>query len=236
MVNVKKINKQIKDVENFMTSFQQPILESPKYNNLAFRISLIEEELKETQDAKSYQEYLDGCVDTLYVVYGSFASLGLRRQLTELDFVCPYIDENPLREMIPYDEDYILSLLNVLKKNPYCQPDDYKEGKYLEEDLDKSFNLSKHSIHKMFCHIIYSIQSRFSGKMEEFLDKAWKVVDDSNMSKLFKENEIGSLDESWEVAKIAENQYSVKNENGKVMKSPSYIKADEGLRKILVGQ
>ena len=129
MINVEKINEQIKDVENFMTSFQQPILESPKYNNLAFRISLIEEELKETQDAKSYQEYLDGCVDTLYVVYGSFASLGMRRQLTELDFVCPYIDENTLREMIPYDEDYILSLLNVLKKNPYCQPDDYKEGK-----------------------------------------------------------------------------------------------------------
>ena len=72
--------------------------------------------------------------------------------------------------------------------------------------------------------------------MEEFLDKAWKVVHDSNMSKLFKENEIGSLDESWEVTKIAENQYSVKNENGKVMKSPSYIKADEGLRRILVGQ
>jgi len=235
MINVEKINKQIKDVEDFMRSFQQPILESPKYNNLGFRISLNEEELTETKNAKSYLEYLDGCVDTLYVAYGSFASLGLRRQLTELDFVCPYIDENPLREMVPYDEDHILSILEVLKKNPYCQSDEFKMEKYSEEDLDKSFEFSRHSIHKMFCHIIYSIHSRFSGKMEEFLDKAWDVVHESNMSKLFKENEIGSLDESWEVTKVGENKYAVKDKNGKVMKSPSYIKADEGLKKILIG-
>jgi len=71
--------------------------------------------------------------------------------------------------------------------------------------------------------------------MEEFLDKAWDVVHESNMSKLFKENEIVSLDESWEVTKVGENKYVVKDKNGKVMKSPSYIKADEGLKKILIG-
>lgn len=241
-IDTELINSQIKDVEDFMTSFNQPLLDSPDYRGLSFRLSLIKEELSETVNSKNFLDYFDGCLDTLYVVYGSFASLGIRRRITELDFVCPYIDNDPLHKMTVHDEDSLLSMLKIYQKTPYCSPDPLVDQGFSEEDLQKCFKTSQYSIHTFLCEIIYAIHSRFSGKMRQFLVDGWKVVHESNMSKLFSENELNDIHESWTKEKVKTNPeesgkiYIVKNENGKVMKSPSYVDAREGLRKILIGE
>lgn len=242
MVNVDKINKQIEDVREFMTTFGQEIPDKPTYKNLKFRLGLIREEQTETLNSTNFLEYFDGCLDTLYVVHGTFLSLGIRGSLTELDFVCPYIDNDPLHKMTAHDEDSLLSMLKIYQKTPYCSPDPLVDQGFSEEDLQKCFKTSQYSIHTFLCEIIYAIHSRFSGKMRQFLVDGWKVVHESNMSKLFSENELNDIPESWTKEKVKTNSeesgkiYIVKNENGKVMKSPSYVDAREGLRKILIGE
>lgn len=233
MINVEKINDQIRDVREFMTVFGQEIPEKSSYKNLKLRIDLIEEELNETLESKTFLEYIDGCVDTLYVVYGTYLALGIRGLLTELDFVSPYTNpHDPLEEMRSCSEENILGILRTWKNSAFCDGPEWSE--YMEKKvLDEIFEKSKHSIHHYLSSIVYSIHARFSGKSSEFLDRAWDIVHKSNMSKLFKESETSNIPENWTCQKTHLG-YVVKNEKGKVMKSPSYQSATDGLRKILV--
>jgi len=52
-------------------------------------------------------------------------------------------------------------------------------------------------------------------------------VHDSNMTKLFSQEEISSLDTGlYDIVKVTENRYLVKSLDGKVQKSPSYTPAN----------
>ena len=234
MVNVDKINKQIEDVREFMTTFGQEIPDKPTYKNLKFRLGLIREEQTETLNSTNFLEYFDGCLDTLYVVHGTFLSLGIRGSLTELDFVSPYTNPyDPLEEMRISDEENILEIVKIWENNCFCDDKSWSEDieeKFLEEVFEKS----QYSLHHFLSSIIYSIHERFSGKSEEFLDKGWKCVHESNMSKLFEESEIVNIPKEWTCVKT-DLGYVVKNQYGKVMKSPSYKPATDGLKEILIG-
>lgn len=95
------MNKELKQVEDFMTAFGQPVRYSPvteiPSEEALLRLHLIEEEFKELCAAFGVQhlgpnmsysdpmkridivESLDALTDLLYVIYGTYHSLGLSR-------------------------------------------------------------------------------------------------------------------------------------------------------------
>jgi predicted HAD superfamily Cof-like phosphohydrolase len=78
-------------VVDFNTSFGVPLHKTPQFDIfkkdpklLAYRLSLIDEEVKELHDAvvqEDFTESIDALADILYVVYGAFTAMGVDADL-----------------------------------------------------------------------------------------------------------------------------------------------------------
>lgn len=256
--------KQLDLVRNFMLAGKQKVSEKLDFQNKQvrdFRISLIEEELKETMaaiDKKSEVDIVDGICDSLYVLYGTMLSFGIKyfddhdyklstdelqfNHLTdeELEYVAlnekitvvKKSEEKTVKSMLQQNE----IMLNYLKAH-LCLLD-------LETTNEHRFSKVTRGVEHA---LTISILNLF--KIAEFMkfsvDKAFEIVHNSNMSKFCtseaeaKESvaiyEKSGRKTTYEKIDILEKPiYAVKDaETGKILKSHIWKKPEPELEKLL---
>lgn len=183
------------------------------------RLSLIDEEIKELEEAtnqNNYIEVIDALADILYVVYGMGSSLGI-----------PLINEHIFNKIQEFNETNIpdSSDIHILKSYFHFLTQETKNKNY----TGVSINLMS------IIDTVYIIAL----KINVDINKAFDIVHNSNMSKFPPTKELAEKTVSWYLENekrydspgyrysSVSDRYVVFNKNtGKILKSIEYIPAD----------
>ena len=201
---------------------------------LQLRLDLIEEELKELQEAYNNQDIIeeqDACADILYVAYGMAYTYKIDSDEYMKNYYFLKNNESTLFKKLNYD----LYLDYNLDRSIYLNKlfDDFNTIKEFANYLDKKLTMD--ILHQLIYHV-YEFQ--YISKYDS--DRIFTIVHDSNMSKLCKnENEaIDSVNKYIEdykngnspydspyYYKLDNDLYVIKNKStGKALKSINYTK------------
>jgi len=183
---------------------------------ISLRLSLIEEEIKELQEATSQNnhiEVIDALADILYVVYGMGSSLGLKL-INEHTYK---VNEKSLG--VPDDSD-----LNILQGYFHFLKQETQHKNFLGIQINLMSLIDTVYIVAMKLHID--------------INKAFDIVHNSNMSKFPETEELAQKTVDWYLKnenrydspsyRFSEisNRYVVYNKStGKILKSISYVPA-----------
>lgn len=208
----------------------------PQYDNMdndkcrKLRLDLIDEELKELQEAynnKDIIEEKDACADILYVAYGMAYTYNWNFDEIMNDYKLDNNSSTLFNKLIPNynikDRYHILYKLNILFNN------------LMESTNTKNKNLTIYNLKEFILHVyMFQYVSNYNS------DQIFDIVHKSNMSKLCKneeeakltvqdykkkyENGISPYDSAY-YYKLDNELYVVKNKStGKALKSINYIK------------
>lgn len=205
-------------VGEFHRAFGHPIIGDKPYENVftenpklvTFRLNLIKEEIDEFCEAASdldFTEMMDACGDILYVIYGAFHCISVNPDL--LVSCSNYKSKTPVYAAeLELSNKHINDLLNVeLYMNVLLN-----SYKCLESARDTAnLNLFVDAL----CRLIVTVY--WVGSMLDFdLNAAFKIIQNSNMSKVCKTEEEAQKSVEW--YKANESRY----------KQPSYKQAGDG--------
>jgi predicted HAD superfamily Cof-like phosphohydrolase len=208
----------------------------PQYDNMdndncrKLRLDLIDEELKELQEAynnKDIVEEKDACADILYVAYGMAYTYKWNFDEVMSNYKLNNEETTLFNKLVPNynikDRHDILNKLNILFNN------------LIKSTNDKNLNLTIYNLKEFILHV-YMFQYISNYNSDEIFD----IVHKSNMSKLCKNEEEAKLTvldyetkykngvtpyDSPYYYKLDNNLYVVKNKStGKALKSINYIK------------
>jgi len=256
--------KQLKSVETFMLAGKQTVSEKLDFQDKKardFRISLIEEELKETMaaiDKKSEVDIVDGICDSLYVLYGTMLSFGIK-----------YFDDHTYKlsdDEMEFEHLTIKELVHATlnEKITIVKKSEEKTVKSMLQQNEIMLNylkihlslldletVNEHLYSKVTRGVehalVLSVLNLF--ELAEFMkfpvDKAFEIVHNSNMSKFCtseteaKESvavyEKSGRKTTYEKIDIFKTSiYTVKDaETGKILKSHVWKKPEPELEKLL---
>lgn len=204
----------------------QLILDHDTLANL--RYSLIEEEVLELQEAiknNDRKETIDALADILYVAWGAGVSFGIEmdkeyRHYLEL-LHTPY-ESFDFKNKSNYENTRIVPNTTITKGNGldklFFSLQHVKQSLNVRTDTETEENKThREQLGKYLCRLIYHVY-RIVETYEIDIDRAFKIVHDSNMSKLCETEEIAKETVLW---------YNDKN-NNTVYDTPSYRKSDLG--------
>lgn len=186
-------------VREFMLGFQQPCHDRPTQPSLKdqeFRLSLNTSELFEImRDIDDTVKRVDGFCDLLYTTYGWANTAGVRLSKS---------DDN---EALPNDAE------------------NEKHFKWLMQCCcGAAVSMTPQGIEYWLTAIVdavYGWADKF-GVNVETLDKCFEEVHRSNMGKFWSAEEVATKPDAWTADITYADAYIVKDETGKVRKSPSW--------------
>lgn len=198
---------------------EQSVLANLRYN-------LIEEEVLELQEAlqtNDRKETIDALADILYVGWGAGVSFGIDMDTEYKNYLellhTPY-EEFDFKNKTNYENTIIIPNTIISKENGldklFLALQHVKQSLNVRTETEKEENIQhRKQLGKYLCRLIYHVY-RMVQQYEVDINKAFKIVHDSNMSKLCKTEEIAQATVQWY------------KDNNTVYDSPAYRKSDLG--------
>lgn len=198
---------------------EQPSLASLRYN-------LIEEEVLELQEAlknNDRKETIDALADILYVGWGAGVSFGIdmdKQYQTYLELLHTPYETTDFVNKSNYENTKIIPNTTITKENGldklFLALQHVKQALNVRTETEKEENTDhRKQLGKYLCRLIYHVY-RLVEVHEIDINRAFKIVHDSNMSKLCKTEEIAQTTVQWY------------KDNNTVYDSPAYRKSDLG--------
>ncbi len=198
---------------------EQPSLASLRYN-------LIEEEVLELQEAlknNDRTETIDALADILYVGWGAGVSFGIdmdKQYQTYLELLHTPYETTDFVNKSNYENTKIIPNTTITKENGldklFLALQHVKQALNVRTETEKEENTDhRKQLGKYLCRLIYHVY-RLVEVHEIDINRAFKIVHDSNMSKLCKTEEIAQTTVQWY------------KDNNTVYDSPAYRKSDLG--------
>ena len=198
-----------------------------KHDTLAnLRYSLIEEEVLELQEAiltNDNKETIDALADILYVGWGAGVSFGIDmdkeyKQYLEL-LHTPY-DTFDFENKSNFENTRIVPNTTITKENGldklFLSLQHVKQALNVRTETETEDNRThREQLGKYLCRLMYHVY-RLVEVYEVDIDRAFKIVHDSNMSKLCETEDIAQKTVQWY------------KDNNTVYDSPAYRKSDLG--------
>ena len=200
------------------------ILEHTTLANL--RYNLIEEEVLELHEAiknNDKKETIDALADILYVVWGAGVSFGINMDKEYQNYLellhTPYELFN-FESKTSYENTVIIPNTTITKENGldklFIALQHVKQALNVRTETETDENMEhREQLGKYLCRLIYHVY-RLVEVYEVDINRAFKIVHDSNMSKLCKTEEIAYNTVQWY------------KDNNTVYDSPAYRKSDLG--------
>ena len=198
---------------------EQPTLASLRYN-------LIEEEVLELQEAltnNDRKETIDALADILYVGWGAGVSFGIdmdSEYKKYLEFLNTPNEPFDFKNKTFYKNTISIPCTRITKENGldklFLALQHVKQALNVRTETEKEENTDhRKQLGKYLCRLIYHVY-RLVEVYEIDINRAFKIVHDSNMSKLCKTEEIAQITVQWY------------KDNNTVYDSPTYRKSDLG--------
>lgn len=192
--------KILKLILEFRLTFQQPIARSiSEYvpDQVLLYRNLIAEEHQEYRDAKGREEILDALGDLTYVIFGAVASTGIQ----------PLAYRGTHLKACPAYKPHLHSILPLVEELSYAMISYLK----LHDKLTAAYHEMEQTAAVQGVRLYPLVQE----------------IHSSNMSKLWKEDELDDTTTNMTVIPTLNNLYIVKRKrDGKIVKSPSYRPPD----------
>ena len=204
--------------------YSRLIVEQPSLANL--RYNLIEEEVLELQEAlknNDRKETIDALADILYVGWGAGVSFGIdmdKEYQTYLELLHTPYETTDFVNKSNYENTKIIPNTTITKENGldklFLALQHVKQALNVRTETEKEENTNhRKQLGKYLCRLIYHVY-RLVEVHEIDINRAFKIVHDSNMSKLCKTEEIAQTTVQWY------------KDNNTVYDSPAYRKSDLG--------
>ena len=204
--------------------YSRLIVEQSTLANL--RYNLIEEEVLELQEAlknNDRKETIDALADILYVAWGAGVSFGIDMDAeykTYLEFLHTPNEPFDFENKTFYKNTISIPCTRITKENGldklFLALQHVKQALNVRTETEKDENMEhRKQLGKYLCRLIYHVY-RMVQHYNIDIDRAFKIVHDSNMSKLCKTEEIAQATVQWY------------KDNNTVYDSPAYRKSDLG--------